>query len=70
MFDLDDDDEEINLQNSENHNNIIINETTSEANNNTILNYSSFSKERLSNSNNDFGDIPNNSGIPKDLIKE
>ena len=69
MFDLFDDDEEINLQNNDN-NNIIINDTGTDTNNNTILNFLDNSKENLKNSNDDFNDIQNNSGIPKDLIKD
>ena len=69
MFDLFDDDEEINLQNNDN-NNIIINDTVTDTNNNTILNFLDNSKENLKNSNDDFNDIQNNSGIPKDLIKD
>ena len=69
MFDLFDDEEEINLQNNDN-NNIIINDTVTDTNNNTILNFLDNSKENLKNSNDDFNDIQNNSGIPKDLIKD
>ena len=69
MFDLFDDEEEINLQNNDN-NNIIINDTGTDTNNNTILNFLDNSKENLKNSNDDFNDIQNNSGIPKDLIKD
>lgn len=65
MFDLDDD-EDLNIQESEGGDKMI-NETTTETNNNTLLNFPDHLKENLTNGHKDFQQVhdPSDPFIPK-----
>ena len=66
MFDLDDDEEEINMQESDGGDKVI-NQTGTDTNNNTALNFSGNLKDKLSNEPKDFQQVcdPSDKFIPK-----